>query len=633
MSTGKLSSVAATYKKPSLSDSDANSNAADQAQQSVFQKLANSKTTSESIANQPTTTEKILNSGWHASPTEAVEAEATPEPIELKPWETRPLSSRINDLMKTEGLSRDAATVIVMTERNTNPVDPDSAPTIDENWRAEFAEMVSRSGDEIATWAESQETGAITFVPGDNDIRVSQRNDGMLVIESSLNGTVQNTQVVDPSATDRIVINAGSGDDQIFIDDSVSANLLLAGGDGQDFIFGGGGNDIILGGDGADLIRAGAGSDIVIGGNGDDNIEGQSGGDILIGQQGDDYLSGDKGNDILLGSEGEDTVYGGENEDILMGQTGNDYLDAGQGDDLAVGGSGDDFLSGGKGSDELRGNLGADTLVGASGADTYRGLDNSDTLFADSQAAADSLSTRVPGADVKFVDVDHDAGSSAVHIASNQRDEFVTRVEDDLETLRSVESGQTMLTALDQAKADSYRSDNYLFGLINIGGGFRGNQVNIQELDGANHINFLRGASGGSSTENGFASWKSGTDWRSTDPVNNPRPGGDSTISYNPSVNLKLNTGVATPPVVILFHEMAHAYNITSGTGLAGTYNGVDTNDVGDPNVERQAVGLTVDHDGDPTTPEQLISSDVHPFEMTENGIREELGLAQRPFY
>jgi len=66
-----------------------------------------------------------------------VEAEATPEPVELKPWETRPLSARINDLMRTEGLSRDAAIVIVMTERNTNPVDPDSAPTIDESWRAD----------------------------------------------------------------------------------------------------------------------------------------------------------------------------------------------------------------------------------------------------------------------------------------------------------------------------------------------------------------------------------------------------------------------------------------------------------------------------------------------------------------
>jgi hypothetical protein len=68
-----------------------------------------------------------------------------------------------------------------------------------------------------------------------------------------------------------------------------------------------------------------------------------------------------------------------------------------------------------------------------------------------------------------------------------------------------------------------------------------------------------------------------------------------------------------------------------TGTGLDGDYNGADLNNTGVDNVERQAVGLAVDHDGDPSTPEQTV--DGHPIELTEHGLRDELNLELRPFY
>jgi len=80
---------------------------------------------------------------------------------------------------------------------------------------------------------------------------------------------------------------------------------------------------------------------------------------------------------------------------------------------------------------------------------------------------------------------------------------------------------------------------------------------------------------------------------------------------------------------------MAHAYNMVTGTGIAGIYSGIDPRNNGGTvnSFERQAAGLPVDHDNDPGTAEQLIDEGTHPFALTENGLRTELGLTPRPFY
>jgi len=107
-------------------------------------------------------------------------------------------------------------------------------------------------------------------------------------------------------------------------------------------------------------------------------------------------------------------------------------------------------------------------------------------------------------------------------------------------------------------------------------------------------------------------------------------PGVQTDIRYNPSFHMD-----AFPaPVVVLYHEMSHAYNFANGTLQPGNYNGPDMADRGISNSERQAVGLETtapafDFDGDPATP----PTTANPDHLTENGLREELGLPDRPSY
>lgn len=85
--------------------------------------------------------------------------------------------------------------------------------------------------------------------------------------------------------------------------------------------------------------------------------------------------------------------------------------------------------------------------------------------------------------------------------------------------------------------------------------------------------------------------------------------------------------------MVVLQHELAHVYDHVNGTIDSSTYVGEDQVDAaGEYRVlERQASGLPIDHDNDPSTPE-IIDPD-HPWEYTENGLREEMNLPTRQHY
>ena len=59
---------------------------------------------------------------------------------------------------------------------------------------------------------------------------------------------------------------------------------------------------------------------------------------------GNDWLFGGEGNDVLFGLGGNDHLYGGPGNDILFGGSGDDYLDGGAGRDMLFGGSGNDII-------------------------------------------------------------------------------------------------------------------------------------------------------------------------------------------------------------------------------------------------------------------------------------------------
>jgi Ca2+-binding RTX toxin-like protein len=95
----------------------------------------------------------------------------------------------------------------------------------------------------------------------------------------------------------------------------------------------------------------------------------------LFGGNGNDTLTGGSGNDMLFGLAGNDTLLGKGGSDLLFGGAGNDTLTAGTGDDSAFGEAGDDRLvwNPGEGTDLNEGGAGSDTIEvnGGNGAETF----------------------------------------------------------------------------------------------------------------------------------------------------------------------------------------------------------------------------------------------------------------------
>jgi hypothetical protein len=405
-----------------------------------------------------------------------------------------------------------------------------------------------------------------------------------------------------------VTIRAGEGNDTLLVSQNVRLNFTLEGGAGNDRIQGGAGNDRIEAGDGDDNVNGGGGRD---------------------------YINGSRGNDKLYGSAGHDTIYGGDGNDYIQGNAGEDYLEGGRGRDHVLGGAGHDVLSGGRDNDTLEGGHGNDKLYAGEGTDKLYG-----------NTAANRNSRRATGRDTIYSQrgdtVGRDAGTTNINVELagtpgsrgvriEGSPEFVERVEQDIEFLRSSPTGRQMLTEFDKAY-DSSRDPKSSWWLV--GGLFNdGNTVTIREL---------------SEEDNGFAA---ATDYSKTelDPrTGQPGDGSDVIISYNTQLN---QLGLRDPknpadswrdfdPVVVLYHEMAHAYDDVNGVMQpyaqyqAKNPNDRDLRDIGMQNRERQAVGLEndgipYDFDGDPKTPKTT----ANPHALTENGLRDELGRRRRPRY
>lgn len=404
---------------------------------------------------------------------------------------------------------------------------------------------------------------------------------------------------------DQTIITGGDGDDDIKVyhDPYRGDQIVEINGQvyripaGQEIVVrGGGGTDTIevspdakmtltlLGSEGDDTIRGGTDSETILGLGGNDTISGGQGNDRISGGGGRDYLDGQTGDDTITGGEGNDTVYGLDGDDTLGGGTGDDYLEGGEGNDAITGGTGDDIVSGGNGDDNLYGGEGDDVTYAGRGDDTVHGGTGNDTSHVEDGDTTEGTEQRVK---IEIPD-------TAKWIKIEGSSEFVARVQADLDMLASSPRGQQMLLEMQRLWDDS--------GPINHEG------LTIKELH----------------EENGYASNGIG-DW-------------DNTIQYNPEFDTLKGE---TPPVAVLYHEMAHVYDYMSDNFDETHYSGDDTQDHGyhdeDGNWvplrqgERVASGLPVDHDHDPSTPE-IIDPD-HPYELTENGLREEMGWENRDHY
>jgi Ca2+-binding RTX toxin-like protein len=84
------------------------------------------------------------------------------------------------------------------------------------------------------------------------------------------------------AAISNIEAYGGAGNDVLRAAGSVTENMLLSGGAGNDYLVGGLGDDILIGGEGNDTLVGGPGNNLLIGGEGRDALHGHNGEDLLI---------------------------------------------------------------------------------------------------------------------------------------------------------------------------------------------------------------------------------------------------------------------------------------------------------------------------------------------------------------
>ncbi|WP_432985041.1 M91 family zinc metallopeptidase [Dactylosporangium sp. CA-233914] len=454
---------------------------------------------------------------------------------------------------------------------------------------------------------------------GGDDFVVVAGRQGVTVLggdgNDELHGGAGDDVLVGGDGADAVM--AGAGDDRVSlgagrVDRVERADL----GDGDDLLWGsaeaedddgGAGDDLLVGGTGNDRLLGGAGDDALSAGSGNDSLDGGDGRDLLTGGAGDDVLTGGAGDDLLLGGDGEDRLSGDTGADVLGGGNDNDYLDGGDGDDRLDGGDGadtlyglggDDVLTGGAGRDYLEGGLGDDRLAGGADADVLSGGLGDDVLLGG-------------GGDDKL----YSGGGRDQALGGAGTDTLFGQGEDaaaDVERLTAAAAGDGLADFVDVG-GDAAFQQRVRADLEMLAGSPDGRAMLADLRASGQPLHIVP-----TSDANGYAS--------------GDRHG--STIMYNPAYD-DLRGG--TPPVVVLFHELAHVYDNDHGTKNLVGYNDLSGRDhVGAgrapvPNSERQAVGLPIDHDYSLMTPNRI--DPRHPLEFTENGLRAEMGLPARTTY
>lgn len=424
----------------------------------------------------------------------------------------------------------------------------------------------------IGDSGETMDQIVIQATGADDDIQVSQRDDGSLDV--TINGQTTNI-VLEPGQ--ELAIRTGDGNDRVTVDAGVEANIDADLGNGDDTIHANGaGNDRIEAGDGSDTI--------VVSGGGPD---------------GGDYVDGGRGNDTIRATGGgSNAVYGGRGSDDIEVDGDNNYVDAGRDDDRVRVDGNTNVVGGGRGDDRIE-SKGDNTIYTGRGSDSVDVREGNATVYGqfgvfdfwnrDSVTVRDGATAAREQVDLSMV-----AQDPPVNVEGSQ--EFRDRVESDLDFLEASPAGQQMFDEFRRARAD-------------------GNEVTISELQNE------RNGSASPQGDRGFIGEDSEGE------------GVGVRINYN-AEHFKYGDDYHSP-LITLYHEMSHAYNGVTGTYQPDQYDGPGNHvDDGVNNRERQAVGLETsndpyDYDGNPLTP----PTTHNPYDLTENGMRDEMGVPTRDSY
>lgn len=393
-----------------------------------------------------------------------------------------------------------------------------------------------------------------------DQIHISQRPDGQLYAQVNGRDYTFNTGDGHSNVPTFLHIKTGAGDDRITIDPTVTVPVEIEAEDGDDVIQAGGGNTSIYGGRGNDHIRLGSGIGYAEGNEGDDTI---------IGGPGHAVMYGNNGNDRLYASHGPNSKHS--------------HLDGGTGDDKLYAGDGYSVLNGGQGDD---------TLVGYTHTTFYTGEGRDTVVTNTTQARIYAQETDrligTQGSTVTYVK-SSDAGRLAFVI--DGAPDFIQRVEDDLALLRASPQGQKMLEALDKAAVQN-GAPVYIVPFAESNDYYDYWNTDLQTLKDAHQLTYEPNAPMYGFIKDGVAGARANR----------------ATISYNPAHIYE--GGDLLLPLLLLYHEMAHAWNGANGTFLPGLSDPTAAHPElpGPPNSEQQAVGLATnappfDFDNDPSTP------------------------------
>jgi uncharacterized repeat protein (TIGR01451 family) len=134
-------------------------------------------------------------------------------------------------------------------------------------------------------------------------------------------------------------IQTGDGDDHVCL------------GDGDDEIDTGDGNDFVDARGGNNKIKTGNGDDTVRSGSGDDQIDTGNGHDQIVDLGGRNKLSTGNEDDRVTTGAGRDEIATGKGADVVVDAGGDNAVTTGDGDDQVTTGAGDDRVDGGNGFD------------------------------------------------------------------------------------------------------------------------------------------------------------------------------------------------------------------------------------------------------------------------------------------
>ena len=216
--------------------------------------------------------------------------------------------------------------------------DPDAGDTHEVAW--DFGD-----GNTIALHS-STDTGALTpthtyTASGTFLVTFTVKDSaGNIVVSDALPVDIAATGIIEGN----LLVGGTDGDDSIAVRDKVNGTfkvkfegvvvatyndsqigqIIIAGGDGNDTLVVE--NDItkdaqIYGGNGDDELRGGGGNDLLVGGAGNDKLKARWANDILLGEAGSDTLAGGEGLDIMIGGLDADKIVGQDDSDILISGT------------------------------------------------------------------------------------------------------------------------------------------------------------------------------------------------------------------------------------------------------------------------------------------------------------------------